>query len=251
LKIKVHFFRHYKVEGVFGRHHHFGLGWFFTLNPECLINFNPASPGTGLLPQDKPSAMVNGSGSSARIASTRRLTIRTQVSSLMSHGLFSRSRLTRVLGDAFEALGEMSPVERAGIQRGGGTFQSDRALSHGKRGVLTIPARQSLKHSSIATGILKKIKGKPMAIQDEISLCHCIPAAFAVRWHSLQLLHRARRSPVRGLVIGRVNLIPHQLEIALPAVPWPESYATVHVSGFGFSEHPNRTGGAHRRRSRN
>ncbi|HEX9048644.1 MAG TPA: RNA polymerase-associated protein RapA, partial [Verrucomicrobiae bacterium] len=39
-------------------------------------------------------------------------------------------------------------------------------------------------------------------------------AAFALRRRSLELLHRLRRSPVRGFVGGRIDLIPHQLYIA-------------------------------------
>src|ERR1035437_5371334 len=39
-------------------------------------------------------------------------------------------------------------------------------------------------------------------------------AAFALRRRSLELLHRARQSPVRGFVGGRIDLIPHQLYIA-------------------------------------
>lgn len=41
-----------------------------------------------------------------------------------------------------------------------------------------------------------------------------IPAAFALRRRSLELLHRSRQSPVRGFVGGRIDLIPHQLYIA-------------------------------------
>ncbi len=37
---------------------------------------------------------------------------------------------------------------------------------------------------------------------------------FALRRRTLELLHRARRSPVRGFVGGRIDLIPHQLYIA-------------------------------------
>ncbi|MBI1178790.1 RNA polymerase-associated protein RapA [bacterium] len=37
---------------------------------------------------------------------------------------------------------------------------------------------------------------------------------FELRWRSLDLQHRARRSPVRGFVGGRIDLIPHQLYIA-------------------------------------
>jgi len=38
--------------------------------------------------------------------------------------------------------------------------------------------------------------------------------AFALRRRTLELLHRLRRSPVRGFVGGRIDLIPHQLYIA-------------------------------------
>jgi ATP-dependent helicase HepA len=41
-----------------------------------------------------------------------------------------------------------------------------------------------------------------------------IPAVFALRRRSLELLHRSRKSPVRGFVGGRIDLIPHQLYIA-------------------------------------
>ena len=37
---------------------------------------------------------------------------------------------------------------------------------------------------------------------------------FALRRRTLELLHRARQSPVRGFVGGRIDLIPHQLYIA-------------------------------------
>ena len=40
------------------------------------------------------------------------------------------------------------------------------------------------------------------------------PTMFALRRRSLELLHRARQSPVRGFVGGRIDLIPHQLYIA-------------------------------------
>lgn len=39
-------------------------------------------------------------------------------------------------------------------------------------------------------------------------------AAFELRRRSLELRHRSRKSPVRGFVGGRINLIPHQLYIA-------------------------------------
>jgi len=39
-------------------------------------------------------------------------------------------------------------------------------------------------------------------------------ATFALRRRSLELLHRSRKSPVRGFVGGRIDLIPHQLYIA-------------------------------------
>ena len=39
-------------------------------------------------------------------------------------------------------------------------------------------------------------------------------AAFDLRRRTLELLHRARKSPVRGFVGGRIDLIPHQLYIA-------------------------------------
>jgi len=38
--------------------------------------------------------------------------------------------------------------------------------------------------------------------------------AFELRRRTLELLHRARKSPVRGFVGGRIDLIPHQLYIA-------------------------------------
>ena len=38
--------------------------------------------------------------------------------------------------------------------------------------------------------------------------------AFALRRRTLELLHRSRKSPVRGFVGGRIDLIPHQLYIA-------------------------------------
>jgi len=40
------------------------------------------------------------------------------------------------------------------------------------------------------------------------------PATFALRRRSLEFLHRSRKSPVRGFVGGRIDLIPHQLYIA-------------------------------------
>jgi ATP-dependent helicase HepA len=40
------------------------------------------------------------------------------------------------------------------------------------------------------------------------------PADFELRHRTLTLLHRARKSPVRGFVGGRIDLIPHQLYIA-------------------------------------
>jgi len=40
------------------------------------------------------------------------------------------------------------------------------------------------------------------------------PATFRLRRRSLELLHRSRKSPVRGFVGGRIDLIPHQLYIA-------------------------------------
>jgi len=40
------------------------------------------------------------------------------------------------------------------------------------------------------------------------------PGAFTPRRRSLELLHRSRKSPVRGFVGGRIDLIPHQLYIA-------------------------------------
>jgi ATP-dependent helicase HepA len=40
------------------------------------------------------------------------------------------------------------------------------------------------------------------------------PAVFELRRRSLLLSHRSRKSPVRGFVGGRINLIPHQLYIA-------------------------------------
>ena len=39
-------------------------------------------------------------------------------------------------------------------------------------------------------------------------------AAFALRRQTLELFHRYRKSPVRGFVGGRIDLIPHQLYIA-------------------------------------
>jgi ATP-dependent helicase HepA len=39
-------------------------------------------------------------------------------------------------------------------------------------------------------------------------------AAFSLRRRTLELLHRLRKSPVRGFVGGRIDLIPHQLYIA-------------------------------------
>ena len=39
-------------------------------------------------------------------------------------------------------------------------------------------------------------------------------AAFELRYRTLTLLHRSRKSPVRGFVGGRIDLIPHQLYIA-------------------------------------
>ena len=39
-------------------------------------------------------------------------------------------------------------------------------------------------------------------------------AAFELRRRTLELLHRARKSPVRGFLGGRIDLIPHQLYIA-------------------------------------
>jgi len=39
-------------------------------------------------------------------------------------------------------------------------------------------------------------------------------SAFALRLRTLTLLHRLRKSPVRGFVGGRIDLIPHQLYIA-------------------------------------
>jgi len=39
-------------------------------------------------------------------------------------------------------------------------------------------------------------------------------AAFTLRRRTLELLHRTRKSPVRGFVGGRIDLIPHQLYIA-------------------------------------
>ncbi len=39
-------------------------------------------------------------------------------------------------------------------------------------------------------------------------------SAFALRRRTLELLHRSRKSPVRGFVGGRIDLIPHQLYIA-------------------------------------
>jgi ATP-dependent helicase HepA len=41
-----------------------------------------------------------------------------------------------------------------------------------------------------------------------------LPATFALRRRSLELLHHLRKSPVRGFVGGRIDLIPHQLYIA-------------------------------------
>ncbi len=38
--------------------------------------------------------------------------------------------------------------------------------------------------------------------------------AFALRRRTLQMLHRSRKSPVRGFTGGRIDLIPHQLYIA-------------------------------------
>jgi len=40
------------------------------------------------------------------------------------------------------------------------------------------------------------------------------PGKFTLRRRSLELLHRSRKSPVRGFVGGRIDLIPHQLYIA-------------------------------------
>jgi len=40
------------------------------------------------------------------------------------------------------------------------------------------------------------------------------PATFELRRRTLELSHRARKSPVRGFVGGRIDLIPHQLYIA-------------------------------------
>ncbi|EEF61833.1 SNF2-related protein [Pedosphaera parvula Ellin514] len=40
------------------------------------------------------------------------------------------------------------------------------------------------------------------------------PATFELRRLTLELLHRLRKSPVRGFVGGRIDLIPHQLYIA-------------------------------------
>ena len=40
------------------------------------------------------------------------------------------------------------------------------------------------------------------------------PAAFELRHRTLTLQHRVRRSPVRGFIGGRIDLIPHQLYIA-------------------------------------
>ena len=40
------------------------------------------------------------------------------------------------------------------------------------------------------------------------------PATFALRRRTLEHLHRLRRSPVRGFIGGRIDLIPHQLYIA-------------------------------------
>jgi ATP-dependent helicase HepA len=39
-------------------------------------------------------------------------------------------------------------------------------------------------------------------------------AAFELRCRTLELLHRSRKSPVRGFLGGRIDLIPHQLYIA-------------------------------------
>jgi ATP-dependent helicase HepA len=39
-------------------------------------------------------------------------------------------------------------------------------------------------------------------------------AAFELRRRTLDLLHRSRKSPVRGFLGGRIDLIPHQLYIA-------------------------------------
>ena len=39
-------------------------------------------------------------------------------------------------------------------------------------------------------------------------------AAFELRRRTLELLHRSRKSPVRGFLGGRIDLIPHQLYIA-------------------------------------
>ena len=39
-------------------------------------------------------------------------------------------------------------------------------------------------------------------------------AAFELRRHTLDLVHRSRKSPVRGFLGGRIDLIPHQLYIA-------------------------------------
>jgi ATP-dependent helicase HepA len=39
-------------------------------------------------------------------------------------------------------------------------------------------------------------------------------AEFELRQHTLTLLHRSRKSPVRGFVGGRISLIPHQLYLA-------------------------------------
>src|SRR5207302_6553450 len=38
--------------------------------------------------------------------------------------------------------------------------------------------------------------------------------AFELRRRTLEALHRSRKSPVRGFVGGRIDLIPHQLYIA-------------------------------------
>jgi len=40
------------------------------------------------------------------------------------------------------------------------------------------------------------------------------PNAFELRRRTLDLLHRSRKSPVRGFIGGRIDLIPHQLYIA-------------------------------------
>jgi ATP-dependent helicase HepA len=40
------------------------------------------------------------------------------------------------------------------------------------------------------------------------------PTTFELRRRTLNLLHRSRKSPVRGFVGGRIDLIPHQLYIA-------------------------------------